>query len=158
MTVGRTSREPARSDLFAGQDNPTLSYDLRAVKPEGVTDVEAGADWRGQRLSLQANVFFMEFEDEIAQTGELSEIGLPLRRNVDQSHRRGFEAEVAYRATPDLRLRASLAAVRARLRSWTQVEDVYDESGAYLTSEPRMKSMVTLTCLIDASLPCLRSA
>ena len=33
-SVGRTSREPARSDLFAGQDNPTLSYDLRAVKPE----------------------------------------------------------------------------------------------------------------------------
>lgn len=136
-SVGRTSREPARSDLFAGQDNPTLRYDLRAVEPETVTDVEAGADWRGERLSLQANVFFMEFREEIAQTGELSEIGLPLRRNVDQSHRRGIETEASYRATPELRLGASLAALRARYRSWTQALDVYDESGAYVATEPR---------------------
>jgi iron complex outermembrane receptor protein len=136
-SLGRSSREPARSDLFAGEDNPTLPYDLRAVQPEEVTDVEAGADWRGERLSLQANVYFMEFRNEIAQTGELSEIGLPLRRNVDRSFRRGLEIEAAFRPSGGLRFLAGASLNRSRIRTWTQFLDVYDESGAYVTSEAR---------------------
>ena len=136
-SVARTSREPARSDLFAGQDNPTLPYDLRAVKPESAVDVEIGADWDGPRVSFQANVFLMEFRDEIAQTGALSEIGLPLRQNVDRSYRRGLEIEAAFQATPEMHLRASLTAMRSRFDSWTQVLDVYDPASEYLTSEPR---------------------
>jgi len=42
----------------------------------------------GHRL---VSLYAMEFRDEIALTGELSEIGLPLRRNVEQSSRRGIE-------------------------------------------------------------------
>jgi iron complex outermembrane recepter protein len=138
LSLGRSMREPARSDLFAGEDNPTLPYDLRAVKPERVTDLEAGVDWRTSRLSLQANLYFMEFRNEIAQTGELSEIGLPLRRNVDRSYRRGFELEAAFQATPGLRFAANANLNRSRIRSWTQFVDVYDESGAFVTSEPRL--------------------
>ena len=52
--------------------------------------LEAGVDFNTPRLALQANVYAMEFTDEIALSGELSEIGLPLRRNVDDSYRRGL--------------------------------------------------------------------
>ena len=52
-------------------------------------------DWPPEEvLALQANVYAMEFSNEIALTGELSEIGLPLRRNVDDSYRRGVELVV----------------------------------------------------------------
>ena len=42
----------------------------------------------------RADVYAMEFSNEIALTGELSEIGLPVRRNVGRSHRRGLSAFV----------------------------------------------------------------
>ena len=136
-SIGRTTREPARSDLFAGEDNPTLAYDLRAVRPERVTDLEAGLDRRRERFSLQANLYFMEFRNEIAQTGELSEIGLPLRRNVDRSFRRGVELAGMFVPASGWRLALTTSLNRSRIRSWTQFLDVYDPSGTYLTSEPR---------------------
>jgi iron complex outermembrane receptor protein len=136
-SFGRSLREPARSDLFAGEDNPTLAYDLQAVKPERVHDLETGLDWRGSRHALAANLYFMEFRNEIAQTGELSAIGLPLRRNVDESYRRGLEVEAAFELASRLRLLASANWNRSRIRAWTQFVDVYDEAGAFLTSEAR---------------------
>ena len=136
-SIGRTTREPARSDLFAGEDNPTLAYDLRAVRPERVTDLEAGLDRRTERFSLQANLYLMEFRNEIAQTGELSQIGLPLRRNVDRSYRRGLELAAAFLPSPGWRIALTTSLNRSRIRSWTQFEDVYDASGAYLGTEPR---------------------
>jgi len=84
-SLGRAQREPARLDLLLGEDNATVPHDLRAVKPESVVNLEAGVNYNTPRLALQGNFYAMEFTDEIALTGELSEIGLPLRRNVDSS-------------------------------------------------------------------------
>ena len=50
-----------------------------------VVNFEGGVNWNTQELSLQANLYAMEFTNEIALTGELSEVGLPLRRNVDNA-------------------------------------------------------------------------
>jgi len=136
-SVGRTTREPTRADLFSGQDNPTVDYDLRAVKPERVLDLEAGIDLRRGSLALQADAYAMEFRNEIALTGELSEIGLPLRRNVARSRRRGVELDASWQATPRLRLTASAHASFNRIRSWTQFYDVYDEAGSYVDNVPR---------------------
>ena len=33
-SLGRAGREPARSDMLQGEDNPTVQYDLSAVKPK----------------------------------------------------------------------------------------------------------------------------
>jgi iron complex outermembrane receptor protein len=142
LSLGRTTREPTRADLFSGQDNPTILYDLRAVRPERVVNLEAGLELRRGSLALHAGAYAMEFRNEIALTGELSEIGLPLRRNVDRSRRRGVELDAAWQAVPALRLTASAYASFNRIRSWTQFLDVYDEAGAYLESVPRAFSDV----------------
>ncbi|HSB60516.1 MAG TPA: TonB-dependent receptor, partial [Vicinamibacteria bacterium] len=136
-SAGKATREPTRGDMVAGEDNPTRLYDLRAVRPERVWDFEAGLDYRTGALSLQANAYAMEFQNEIALTGELSEIGLPLRRNVDRSHRRGLELDAAWRALPSLSVQASANLSRSRIRAWTQFYDVYDADGAYLESVDR---------------------
>jgi hypothetical protein len=103
-SIGQAAREPGRSDLFQGEDNPTIAYDLRAVKPERVVNVETGVSLMRPGLSLLANAYFMEFHDEIAQTGELSETFLPLRRNVARSHRRGLELDLRWEAMRSLRI------------------------------------------------------
>jgi iron complex outermembrane receptor protein len=136
-SVGRMSREPARSDMLDGEDNASVPYDLRAVQPERLWDGEAGVELRGGRWSGRANVYAMEFDNEIALTGELSEIGLPVRRNVGRSHRRGLELDLSWRPTSAWRLGANASLSRNRIGSWTQHYDVYDEAGAWLDSVAR---------------------
>jgi iron complex outermembrane receptor protein len=132
--VGRMSREPARSDMLYGEDNASLPYDLTAVSPEKVLDVEAGIEVRRDGLRLSADVYSMDFEDEIALSGELSEIGLPVRRNVPRSHRRGAELGVDWRPTGQWRVLGTANLSRNRIDEWTQFYDVYDESGAWIDS------------------------
>lgn len=136
VSAGMSAREPARNDLFNGEDNASIAHDLDAVKPERVVDVEAGWDYRRSGLELAANVYFMEFRNEIAATGELSEIGLLLRRNVDRSYRRGVELEASWQATPTLRLRTNANLSRNRISEWTQFYDVYDAEGTWIDSRP----------------------
>ena len=135
-SVGRAQREPARLDLLLGEDNATIAHDLEAVKPESVMDFEAGVNFNSPRLALQANVYTMEFRDEIALTGELSEIGLPLRRNVDRSFRRGFELDLKWMPIPNWSLLHSMNLSYNRIGEWTQFYDVYDEQGAWIGSGP----------------------
>ena len=137
LSVGRTEREPGRSDLLYGQDNASVRPDFGAVKPERVWDVELGGEWRTKKLILKANVYDMEFRNEIAATGELSAIGLPLRRNVDSSFRRGIEIEAAWQAVDVLRVTTSVNASRNRISSWTQFYDVYDANGDYAGATSR---------------------
>jgi iron complex outermembrane recepter protein len=136
-SVGRATREPARSDMLAGEDNATIAYDLRGVEPERVVDVEAGLEYRSGGWSASANLYAMEFRNEIALTGELSQIGLPLRRNVDRSHRRGIELSAAWLVAPRLRLTGNANLSRNRIATWTQFYDVFDEAGAFLESVSR---------------------
>ena len=135
-SLGRAQREPARLDLLLGEDNATVPHDLEAVRPEEVLDFEAGVDLNTPQLALQANVYAMEFTDEIALTGELSEIGLPLRTNVDESYRRGLEVDLKWQATERWALLHSSNLSRNRIREWIQFYDVYDEQGSWVDSEP----------------------
>ncbi|MEK6372758.1 MAG: TonB-dependent receptor [Acidobacteriota bacterium] len=135
-SAGMSTREPARNDLFQGEDNASFAHDLRAVKPERLIDVEAGWDYRTRAGVLKANVYAMHFRNEIAATGELSDIGLALRRNVDRSTRRGIELEAAWQATPSLRLRGNANLSRNRISKWMQFYDVYAAAGNVTCSEP----------------------
>lgn len=131
-SLARGEREPARSDMLFGEDNASLPYDLASVRPERVVDLELGYEWASSDLSLSTNLYAMEFRDEIALTGELSEIGLPTRRNVDRSWRRGIELEAAWRFAPGWMLRPAINLSRNRIEEWTQFYDVYDENFEYL--------------------------
>jgi iron complex outermembrane recepter protein len=142
-SIGRAGREPARSDMLQGEDNPSVPYDLSAVRPEEVVNLEAGVAWARQAFSIRASGYSMNFRNEIAQTGALSEIGLPLRQNVDRSVRRGVEVDLTWQALPSLRMRHTAAYSYNRIRSWTQVYDVYDTGGAWAGSITRTHDNVT---------------
>ena len=126
-SAGLSRREPTRNDLFQGEDNATIAHDLHAVTPERLLDIEAGYDLRAGNTTFHANVYDMEFHHEIASTGELSDIGLLLRRNVDRSYRRGIELEAAWQATRTLRFRGNANVSQNRIRTWTQFVDLYKD-------------------------------
>ncbi|MEE8523713.1 MAG: TonB-dependent receptor [Thermoanaerobaculia bacterium] len=137
-SIGKASREPTRMDLLAGEDNATVRHDLEAVDPERVVDFEIGFNAAGASYSFAANLYAMEFRNEIAATGELSDIGLPLRRNVDKSFRRGLEIDWLWNVTQRLTLTHNSNLSHNRIREWEQFYDVYDAGGSFLGSEPRI--------------------
>lgn len=136
-SVGMTSREPGRGDLLVGQENATVVHDLTAVKPEKVVAVELGTEWKRGPFRAQVNLYDMEFRDEIALTGEQSEVGLSIRRNADRSFRRGLEWDLAWRPRGSLAVRFTGNWSWNRIRSWTQFYDVYDETGEWAGSTSR---------------------
>jgi iron complex outermembrane receptor protein len=135
VSTGMSTREPTRNDLFQGEDNATIAHDLHAVRPERLLDVEAGWNYHTSAVTLTANVYAMEFRHEIASTGELSDIGLLLRHNVDRSYRRGIELDGSWQAATALRLRTTLNLSRNRISAWTQFFDVYDTGGNIVDSK-----------------------
>jgi iron complex outermembrane receptor protein len=155
-SIGRMSREPARSDMLNGEDNATLPYNLRSVEPEQVVNVEGGVEVRRGGLVARANLYAMEFDNEIALSGELSEIGLPVRRNAGRSQRRGVELDAAWTLSPRWTLSAAASLSRNRIDEWTQYYDVYDPDGAWLESVPvvhrDVEPLLTPQALLDASL------
>jgi iron complex outermembrane receptor protein len=137
-SLGQAEREPSRLDLLAGEDNASIRHDLEAVEPERVVDLELGIEYRSADLGIQAVLYAMEFDNEIAATGELSEIGLPLRTNVDDSYRRGVELDLRWRPARSWTIGNATNLSRNRIRSWTQFYDVYDADGEWVGSEARV--------------------
>lgn len=101
-SYGITSREPARNDLFAGDDdlnsgNVADYGDFRRVKPESVRDAELGITLSRATMDVSANLYSMDFRNDIARIGAPTASGSILRRNVGNSYRRGIEVDATYR-------------------------------------------------------------
>ena len=136
-SAGLTSREPGRGDLLLGEENASVVHDLTAVKPEKVVAVELGTAWKSDPLSAQLNLYDMEFRDEIALTGEQSEVGLSIRRNADRSFRRGLEWDVRWQPRKVFAVRFTGNWSWNRIRSWTQFYDVTNEAGEWTGTTSR---------------------
>jgi iron complex outermembrane receptor protein len=153
-SYGKNTREPARSDMFAGFDNLDTSNvefvgDLARVKPETVHDIEAGVSFRAPSLDLRANLYAMQFRNEIAPIGALSYIGTPLRKNVDASYRRGVEADVTYRGIRDVLLTGNVTLSTNRISDYTT--DSGDSPVVYHHVEPLLTPRVMTMQRIEHS-------
>ena len=148
-SYGRNGREPTRNDMFAGFDNLDTTNaefigELDRVRPESVRDLEAGVAARAGRVGVQANVYAMDFHNEISPIGPLSDLGLPLRKNVRRSYRRGVELDVAFQATPSLTATANATVSQNRIDEYTD-----DATGVtYRDVEP----LLTPRAMANASL------
>ncbi len=76
------NREPNRNDYENG--NP---------KPEKLNDFELGWRFLSPSFQLSANAYFMKYKDQLVLTGELNDVGAPLRANVGDSYRLGIELD-----------------------------------------------------------------
>ena len=123
-SFGINSREPARSDMFAGFDNidttnASFVGPLASVRPERAHDLEAGLRFRRERWTATANAFAMEFRNEILPVGALSYIGTPLRMNVPASWRRGLEADIEVRPARFMEAGLNATLMRSHIREFT---------------------------------------
>jgi len=81
-SYAKAQREPNRTDYENG--NP---------KPETLHDIELGWRQESTRFNWQANIYWMEYKDQLVLTGARDEVGYPIRENVGKSRRLGVEIE-----------------------------------------------------------------
>jgi iron complex outermembrane recepter protein len=122
-SVGRTTREPTRTDLFSGNDDVTQAAladlgGLQGVRPEQVTNSELGLRYRDARVQVELNAFRMDFRNEIARIGALSPLGAERRSNVGASVRQGVEFDVRARPSASLELTTVGAISHNRIREF----------------------------------------
>ena len=122
-SAGMNGREPTRADMFAGADdvdenNAPSAFPLTQVHPESAHDLETGIVWQRPALNVQANIFWMQFRNEIAPIGAINEIGYVLHKNVAHSVRRGAEGDLTWRVTPRLTALATASLTDARIRDY----------------------------------------
>ena len=92
-----------------GQKEPTRNNftDIRKGEyptAEKMLDIEAGYSYRTSIIDLSLNLYYMLYRDQLVQTGELSDTGELLSRNVPESYRRGIEFSISAKATKWLTL------------------------------------------------------
>ncbi|MDB4915647.1 MAG: TonB-dependent receptor [Gemmatimonadetes bacterium] len=118
-SVGMNGREPTRGDMFAGADDLDPStLPLTRVRAETAYDLETGITWHRSNIRAQANLFLMQFHNEIAAIGAISELGYDLRKNVDHSMRRGFEGDVTWQAASALAFVGNVSVTDARISDY----------------------------------------
>jgi iron complex outermembrane receptor protein len=83
-SFGMARREPTRSDF---RDAPAD----RTPKEEILYDYEFGYSFKTNRVSVNANLFFMDYKDQLVLTGEINNVGTPIMVNVPESYRKGIE-------------------------------------------------------------------
>ncbi|PID63329.1 MAG: TonB-dependent receptor [Ignavibacteriae bacterium] len=78
---------------FKQNSNGSYNFDEPLVKPEVMNDIEFGARYSNEKLSLNANLFYMMFDDEIIKSGQLDRFGQPITGNIDNTIHSGIELE-----------------------------------------------------------------
>lgn len=119
-SLGQTHREPARNDLFLGNDDLTRDNTgallFNPLKPERVIDHELGVKYFSRKGYIQGNIYYMRFRNEITLNGQIGPTGVPLHSSAAKSFRSGAELEVVYRVTSavELRNQSSVSAIRIK--------------------------------------------
>ncbi|MBP3270116.1 MAG: TonB-dependent receptor [Bacteroidales bacterium] len=121
-SAAMSHREPSR-------DNFTDNFKYPFPKAESVLDYEAGYNYTSDGFQAGANLYYMDYTDQLVQTGELSEIGEPLTTNIAKSYRAGVELSLAYKVLPFLTLEGNAALSDNKLKDFTEMaSEDWDDS------------------------------
>jgi len=83
FSYARANREPNRSDYEGG-----------SVKPEKLNDFELGWRYQSEKVQFNSNLYYMAYKDQLILTGNLDDVGNPIRSNSEKSYRLGLEVDM----------------------------------------------------------------
>ncbi|MBR9922779.1 MAG: TonB-dependent receptor [Bacteroidetes bacterium] len=119
------NREPNRDDYVDSSPSSRPN-------PESLYDVEAGYRRSWEKASLEANLYYMYYQDQLVLTGELNDVGAYTRVNVPESYRRGIEISGGIRPLKWLEVGGNIALSQNKIVDYTEYLDDYDADFNYL--------------------------
>ncbi len=131
-SYGIAHKEPVRNNFMQQIANPDRTDVI--AKPERLNNLEAGYKYQSRCFSAGANIYWMDYKDQLVLTGELNAIGEALTKNLDKSYRLGIELEAAWQPTDWFRWDANATWSRNRVKD--MVVTLTDGSNVNLGSQP----------------------
>jgi iron complex outermembrane recepter protein len=92
------NREPNRTDYIEGEVKP---------KSEHLENLEIGWRKNTTRYNFELNYYLMSYTDQLVLTGNLDNVGNPIRANVGKSYRTGIELSGGFKITSKLTVGAN---------------------------------------------------
>ena len=86
ISFARANREPSRSDFESNPD----------IKSEQLNDFELGWRHTSNKFRINANTYYMLYNEQLVLTGAIDDVGTPIRENSGDSYRIGLEVDAAF--------------------------------------------------------------
>ncbi len=118
-------REPERNNYTDNGHNPF-------PKKETVYDVELGYQYTGDDWFVGANLYYMNYHNQLVQTGELSDIGEALTTNVKKSYRMGVELTAGWTPLSWLSIEGNAALSQNKIKDFDEYVESWDAEDDYL--------------------------
>ena len=122
------NREPSRNNYKENvlYDASTGEY-TGLPHAERLYDYELGYTYSHPRFAIGANLYFMDYNNQLVLTGEYNDVGAYKTKNVKDSYRMGAEITAGVKITNWLRWDANLVASRNKILNYHQYIDLYDD-------------------------------
>ncbi len=98
FSYGKAHREPSRND-----------YEQGIVTPEKLDDFELGWRFSSEKTKVNTNIYYMNYKDQLVLSGELNDVGAPLRTSSGKSYRLGLEVDAEIQLLKNLRTLPNIA-------------------------------------------------
>jgi len=130
FSYAKAQREPNRTDYENG--NP---------RPEKLDDFELGWRKKSAKGSWAINGYYMGYQDQLVLTGELDEVGNPIRANIGKSYRLGLELDARFLLSTQWELQANAS------KSKNVIRDGNSWGGKTIAFSPELISSAQLSYL-----------
>src|SRR5690606_37344719 len=98
FSYAMANREPNRNDYENG--NP---------EPERLNDFELGWRYLAEKMKINMNMYYMKYNNQLVLTGELNDVGAPIRQNVGDSYRLGLEVDATFSLSEKFIIKPNIA-------------------------------------------------
>ena len=121
------NREPSRNNYKENVVyDPTTGEYTGLPHAERLYDYELGYSYSHTRFAVGANLYFMDYDNQLVLTGEYNDVGAYKTKNVKDSYRMGAELSAGVKITDWLRWDANVVLSRNKIMGYHQYIDVYD--------------------------------
>lgn len=120
ISAGIGNREPVRKDF---RESSTKS------RPEHETlrDLELGHSYEVSRFQIRTNIYYMNYNNQLINTGRINDVGAYTRINVEDSYRLGIELAIIVSPVQDIDITAGFTYSQNKIASFTEYVDNYDD-------------------------------
>lgn len=120
LSYSRANREPTRSNFVDADPNGKQPVN------ETLNDFEAGYTYKASNFTVGANLYYMDYKDQLIQTGEINDVGSAIMVNVDDSYRAGIELTGGLKIAPNLNLDIAATFSQNKIKNFTEYVDNWD--------------------------------
>ncbi|MEO6733372.1 MAG: TonB-dependent receptor [Ferruginibacter sp.] len=113
------NKEPNKSDFETANGE-------RTPMPERLNDIELGVERNKANYSWGATFFYMQYRNQLVQTGKINDVGDAVRANVANSYRTGLELQGKMIFNKYVTLSSNISLSENKLKKFNDYTPMYD--------------------------------